>query len=620
MASPWRTLHLPPAHLPQLLVKAKLDSSGYTVHLTDLSRVWGETLSKRDVRKRADSNDCAIDPGEGDDQYRILQEKIEAALDQADGTGLILHSAPGGEDGVILTLTAPLPSPLPALTWEMQLALLPAHHVEAELVTPLLHRAQNQQAQIRALIHELHEKDRVISKITDRLETSGNELTTVFPGVSNIKVKRSKSQREQLAKHVSGLGDFDEEAWGKRVRGAVCVDGEARRLEGEALDAVLKGLPGAGVKQDAKKGDGSEWWRNLGDGDGVDSGDRPSSVSKPGTDKRHDSQRSGHGMQGPSSSETAVPDDIDMPDNQDDEFQRQGTPPRLKRHEPESADDHEETQRIPSSLTQEREPPPPAAEGDGSSTEDDDEDLDAPPQKPGKSQQRSGTTKQQTRQRTNSPPGPDMAASTPRTVAAIGGRKKRSSLSSSPAKEASPETDVSPPKQKAVRTKLGALGGKAKASATPEPAKPPRAKLGAIGGRGGKLSKATATPPDLPAPTSAYQPPPDAAPTSSASSSPAAKHHRLGTIGGKKATATATGTGTASSTPLHEASAAEPSTRGSTREPSPRRSRQPERTTAKEATPPPRETSQERADRKRDELKRQLEEKAKAPVKKKRKF
>jgi hypothetical protein len=40
----------------------------------------------------------------------------------------------------------------------------------------------------------------------------------------------------------------------------------------------------------------------------------------------------------------------------------------------------------------------------------------------------------------------------------------------------------------------------------------------------------------------------------------------------------------------------------------------------KTATPEPRETSLERADRKREILKRELEQKAKAPVKKKRKF
>ena len=40
----------------------------------------------------------------------------------------------------------------------------------------------------------------------------------------------------------------------------------------------------------------------------------------------------------------------------------------------------------------------------------------------------------------------------------------------------------------------------------------------------------------------------------------------------------------------------------------------------KEKPPQPRETSEERTDRKRQELKHELEEKAKAPVKKKRKF
>ncbi|KAK5122896.1 hypothetical protein LTR85_003461 [Meristemomyces frigidus] len=598
MASTWRTLHLTASSIPQLLVKATLDSSGYTVHLTDLSRVWGETLTKREIRKRADRIDCAIDPSEGDDQFKILQEKIEQALGEAEGTGLSLRptkvDGEDGGDGLVLGLTAPLPSPLPEFKWELHLTPLPAHHIETSLVTPLLHQAQNQQAQIRALIHELHEKDRVISKITDRLETGGGDLTTVFPGVSHVKVKRNAPQREQLAKFVSGLGDFDEGAWGRRVAQGSRGGGWEGKVVDGALEAVLRGLPQSAVR-DGEEGEGGEWWRELGEGVGGGAeGAGAGRKSAGGNGKRHDSQRSPSGTQG-ASSETAAAEDVDM---QDDEFQRQGTPPHLRHHEPEPESEHEETQCIPGSLTQEREPP--AATEDESTTEDDDDHLDAPPRKPGRTPESSGNKQQRQRQRQRTK-SPDVVLPTPKKVGAIGGRKKQTS-STSPAKQPSPEQEeeASPPK-KAGRSKLGAIGGKAKASATPEPASEnatspakPRAKLGAIGGKRDKAN-ASATP--------------EPTPTPSATSAAARQHHhKLGTIGGKKAADTSS-----------RQASEEPSTRGSTREPSPRRSRQPER--KEEATPPSvRETSQERADRKRGELKRQLEEKARAPVKKKRKF
>jgi len=574
MAESWRTIHLGDKGLPQLLVKTNLHSSGYSIILTDLSRVWGETLVKRGIERRAIKEDCSIDPGDGEDQYKILCDKLEQALSQSDGTTLSLRSAPSGKDGLILSLTAPLPSPLPDFKWDIHFSALPAQHVEAELVTPLLHQAQNLQTQVQQLIHELRDKDRVISKLSDKLETTGSDLTAVFPGANNAKINRKKPQRGQLARYVQGLADFNEKAWAERHE----VSNGVGKVEDGALARVLRGLPPSAVME-TEESEGQEWWRDLAEGVGVSGRSTPA--------------RKGDLTNGDS---TSQPHDS-LQDGRDDEFQRQGTPPHLRKHLSPEPEQDNETQRIPSSLTQERAPPPIVV--DDESTTEDEDDLDAPPRKAASSQ-RSGSTAR-ARQRTETP---NTSASTPRKAAAVSGRQRQPSpsKSSSPARERSAERTESPSPPK-PRSRLGAIGGKKQASVTPEPTPEaatspvkPRAKLGAIGGK----NKASETP--------------DSAPTSSATddATPAspAKPHRLGMLGGKKGSKdTAAPASIPRVSPAHE---------DGVREASPRRSRQPEK--KKEATPPPWETSEERANRKRGELKRQLEEKAKAPVKKKRKF
>ncbi|KAK1072669.1 hypothetical protein LTR74_002461 [Friedmanniomyces endolithicus] len=554
MSTHWKTLHLTENSnnngIPQLLIKAKLDSSGYTIHLTDLSRIWGETLTKRGIRKRADLDDCSIDPGEGDDQYQILLDKIQQALDQHNGTSLALGTIKGVEGATAL---------------------------ESSLIRPLLQHNQYGQTQIQSLLHELAEKDRVILKITDRLETSGNDLTTVFPGVSNVKVSRKKSQREQLARHVRGLGDFDVNAW-RAQHGVSRKDGV---LLGKEMDSLLTELP-YGDADDAKYG---EWWRELGNSMGSKLiADReiqlPSHIASPRVDR-------------PAPNRHAVSDgDVTMTDDTDagEMFQRQGTPPHLKVTERDSRQSAQVpmTDQSPAAADEE------TMTVDDEST-DDDHDLDAPPRKSA-GPQRSETTAQ-ARQHLASL----SVTASPAHVSGATSEGRPRSLT--PPKISSSVSSANP-----HRAKLGSMGGKAKLPVASEnepehviasPAKP-RPKLGAMGGK----SKAVA-------PSSECKPDPSPGTTSPSS----AKPHKLGKLGGNEIIAG--GASSANSRQLSEA----PSAANTTNEGSPvRQSRESERRATKEPTPP-RETSQERADKKRLELKRQLDQTAaKGAAKKKRKF
>jgi hypothetical protein len=259
------------------------------------------------------------------------------------------------------------------------------------------------------------------------------------------------------------------------------------------------------------------------------------------------------------------------PSSENDDFQVQATPPRLASRAPKPS------------------PPKPLLDDSDSDTEDDD-DLGGPSQI---SRIPDSFPKPQSQSQHRPPPSPSPPAPSPPKPEKLGkiGAKKAApplldedattedSAPSPPPKSKSPSPFPTPepaPKPKS-KGKLGKIGGKKAAppppEPEPEPALPstpkPKSKLGKIGAK--KKEKAGTPAPDSPEPK--------------IKSSPHSTQEEVG-----------------SSNTVED-------NRG--------RSNVKE---GKEKTPEPRETSLERADRKRAELKRELEEKAKQPVKKKRKF
>lgn len=517
-ANNWRTFDDAQPGAPKLLFKSQITSTGYHVQLTDLCRVWAESLNKKDIIRRAWDDGCTIDPNEDDKQFGIFLDKVASALKGEEGTTTDL--LPCGDDGICMKLSAALPRPFGTFFWTVSLSRQ-ADSVLAEVLTvPLLRQASDLQSQLRQLIHELQEKDRVISKITDRLETSGNDLTTVFPGVSNIRTNKKKTQREQLARHVKGLADFDETEWRSRATGA------DESVLWEKANGLLQDLPEPADPDE----DGAlkrKWWLELTTSEGMSVEEHRCAESSP--------EMNGGSM---------PPREDSM---QDDEFQRLGTPEHLKRKAP--AHSGESTENHAVAYPQRTQEPLPVNDGD--STTGDEDDLDAVP----KSKPARSPVKQ------SSSPAPAQESTGPsRKLGTLGGRGCKSPPS--PARE--PALEQEPHRSKS------------------------RGKLGAIGGRGkGKLPEAPSSPS-----------------AENASASAASTPRKVGIIGGKR----------------KPSNAMPASTRSPDATPSLELVKERSRAPTKEPPPLPRETSQERADRKREQLRKELEQMAKAPAKKKRKF
>ena len=533
-SSNWRVLDLRNEKLPKLLLKYRFDSSGYQIELTDLSRIWREQLIKDDILQRASEVGSSIDPSQDDEQFNLFLGKIQSALLQEEYTSVTFVGGRTGDKDLSLQLSARLPHPLPQFRWTVHLQLLPAEQLEVQLVSPLLLQACNLHHQIEQLVSQIQDKDRVISKICDRLETSGNDLTAVFPGVSNIKTSRKKGQREQLAKHVKGLSDFDETAWKKQHAG----DGHVGQLDKARIGEALQALPLAIYSHDVHTSY-DEWWRHFGEKSGFEASQPHQTGDVQGGKSHKNAKDVGDSMQ-------------------DGEFQTQSTPPHLRKP---SAQVNGEVDHATQEVQKAHDEPTGAADSvmandnDSTTDEEDEDDLDTGRWKSSPTQRQKSATPINQRNASASP--------SVKKLGTIGGGSNQALLS--PAKGPIPEERL------------------------PDPAPAPRPKLGTIGGRAKSV-----------APFSTDQ-------EAGQSTSPPREASKMGVIGGRKAKESG------SSEVTIEEPAPEPRLEplGTTRH---------SRTPAKEETPAPRETSQERADRKRDQLKRELEEKSKGPAKKKRKF
>lgn len=598
----WRHIQHNDANLPPLFLKAAFNKDGYSVHLTDLSRIWTESLEKKTIISQASRQDCSIDPSEDGEQFRIFLDSVRGALEQNEKTSLALTTVKGGH--LRLRVETPLPAPLPPFEWEVKLTRAPDTSVKTEFVSPLVHRAQQLNNSLELLIAELQAKDKIIAKITDRLETSGHDLTAVFPGTAKVKLSRNKSQQEQLARHVRGLGLFDEDAFRKQIS----TGSEDTVISPESSDAIFASLPAPASREDSQAPD--DWCHLIPSGQYVDF---VQDTSEPANKSHNNPSTSGESPNRDEATDAA----------QDDAFQRQATPPKFRTERQDSPPMEDDEMDVDEEVPQPSHEPTSHHEENNDESTDDEDDLDGPTHasKPPPANTHPEPAKPHPREATPKSPSPPPApkpkpSSHHDEVTDTEDSSDDLDKPSQPSQKTAPSSQL-PSRQRiqtpqppapSPRRKPGTLGGRARTAeppsspATDEPENPspkpkPKPKLGTLGGK------------------KPQQPPPHQAPSKSPSPKPPSKK-KPGTLGGKRA---ASPPNAPEPEPGHNesepsAAAAAPSKRQHTGK-------------GRQASPPPAEKAQEeqgtaesKADAKREALRRELEAKARAPVRKKRKF
>ncbi|KAB5578769.1 XRCC4-like factor-domain-containing protein [Coniochaeta sp. 2T2.1] len=576
-SSSWRPLPgVEVSGIPGLLVSTDFTAQSYAVRLTDLANVWTESLDKKPIIMRGLKEDTSIDPTDGPDQIRKLLDLIWAAFDpgapEHGDTTLALSKATdtdkkGGDLEIHVTVV--LPKPLRPLKWPIYLKKLPQSAVATELVLPLIHSHHARAREVDDLIGSLKEKDGVITKLVDKLEAVGTGLEHVFTALSG----RRKVTRALAEERIRGLAPFKEDEFRKHA--------EAADRDADGADDVVAllgnvfgkggGLPPGSALDIGDSPALNDWWTKLGKG-------KTSALVSRGKDKGSASSSKANSQSAPTRpAPVPMDDDGDETESGDDEddFQVQSTPPKATHTKPskkpkediEDDDEDFEVQATPPSRKRDRHPRATRVlEDDDDETEGEEAEIpDSMPTKP-------------------SPP-KEPSKPTGKRLGAIGGRNKKP-----PPEEETPPPPPTPSPPHTHAHPAQADDASATASdSSPSPPPPPKSSQPRRGGGIGRIGGRKPAPPAKATTPEPSQPP---------AGSQQTPRRRLGLIG-KQAPGSADRGRGRTKTPVQDDD---------------------DDAEGKEKEEEKRETSQERADRKRAELKRELEAKHQQPVRKKRKF
>lgn len=203
-----------PVHSPPLLIQRSFTNNTYSVHLTDLTYIWGETLSRREIVQRALNDDTSIDPSEDASQMRILLAKLKEAIslrgegnEENDDIDVDIQAVPersSTSTGTLMQLkvTYDLPEPLQPLLWTFKLQPLPQIQLTKRLLLPLLSLSSLHSTEIQSLVRIIKDKDVVLEKMHDSLEDSKVSVAGILGG--------GASRRR-------GLEKFEEKIWRSHI-------------------------------------------------------------------------------------------------------------------------------------------------------------------------------------------------------------------------------------------------------------------------------------------------------------------------------------------------------------------------------------------------------------------
>jgi hypothetical protein len=257
MSSKWRRLHLPRQDgLPPLLLRYSRTLDSYDVYMTDLSNIWTEHMSRKDILKRADEDATTIDPSEDPDQFKVLLGKIDEALSGESGSTASLE--PGSrDDSIKLTVSTKLPAPLRPLIWTIYLSKEPQSSTSQHLILPLLRAEAGWESRQRTLLDHLSKKDWVLGKLFDKIESIGVDLSNIFPGIAGLRKAHGDTLLSQAAKHIKGVAPFDEQEWLDEVAKSSTDSVVAANILAEVSESEETG----GIERLGPPPDG--WWEKL---------------------------------------------------------------------------------------------------------------------------------------------------------------------------------------------------------------------------------------------------------------------------------------------------------------------------------------------------------------------
>ncbi|KAI0188071.1 XLF-domain-containing protein [Astrocystis sublimbata] len=215
LPSKWQPLPNFP-QLPALLVSASFAESSYTLYITDLANIWVEHLDRRGILSRSLQERTSIDLYEaGTEQWAVFLSKLRAAFDPTSSDhrltslGIASGSDPKNPDHLTLRIVCDLPGDLPALEWPVHLVKCQTASLTTKLVLPLIQEHHVQHREAKDLVVRLKEKDALIKKLLDKLSTMHTPLESIFNSLSS----KHAVTRAAAEERIKGLAPFNQESW-----------------------------------------------------------------------------------------------------------------------------------------------------------------------------------------------------------------------------------------------------------------------------------------------------------------------------------------------------------------------------------------------------------------------
>lgn len=214
MAKPeWRELYRETGRkCPKLFYKFVTGEEGYQLFFTDLFALWRADASVEDIQDYAKITRTSIDPSDST-QLNVLLQKLTKSL--AEGTNTLRQTEDASTEAVLLSTTIKLPRPLQPLQWDFFLEAKDAADLGETILRPCLHAAAESRKKVESLLEFINAKDRVISKLLEKIEGTSLDLSLVFPGITGVRAKKGYVTLKEAQAHVPGLRGFDLEQWRK---------------------------------------------------------------------------------------------------------------------------------------------------------------------------------------------------------------------------------------------------------------------------------------------------------------------------------------------------------------------------------------------------------------------
>ena len=237
----WRQLtFLQRYEIPSLFYRFHPRQDAFTLHITDLVDIWDGSLNQNAIYVEASIQQSSIDPSDSSSQLKVLILKMEEAL--ANGKNALAMGQVNRNRSFRLHTQIALPPPLKALSWTFNLSQQDSGSLSRHLLLPALRECLIQTRKLQALEGIIKEKDHVISRLLDKVESSGMDLSIIFPGISGLRSRKRNVSIAEASNHVPGMGAFQRDTWTKQFykKGEDCSAGLAGLLNGSTVDDVEK--------------------------------------------------------------------------------------------------------------------------------------------------------------------------------------------------------------------------------------------------------------------------------------------------------------------------------------------------------------------------------------------